>query len=268
MSRYGPPFAPSRGGARNGESWRLVALSMLLLGVSCVGCGDAESRQVVTVFAAASLSDVFVEVERSIEADHPSVDVRLSFAGSSALREKILDGAPADVFASANELVMADVVESGDATEPVGFATNRLVIARSVDGDDTVSGLVDFARDAPLLGACIPEVPCGSTAQAVFDVAGVEPNLDTEEPDVRRLLAKIVDGELDAGLVYATDARAGGDRVTVIELPPGSVATAATTRYSVALLDRASSSEAAQVVVDFIVSSEGRALLESHGFET
>lgn len=239
----------------------MAAVATWLVAAACGAEGDG--RAVVTVFAAASLSDVFGEMEMAIEEANPGIDVRLSFAGSSALREQILDGAPADVFASANEGVMRDLVGAGAAQSPVVFASNRLVIATPAGNPARVGGLPDFENDSPLFGACSPEVPCGSAAEHAFIAAGVNPSLDTEEPDVRRLLAKIVDGELDAGLVYATDAVAAGSSVDRIELPAG---ISTSTSYPIAVLTDSSVSAEAAIVVDFVLSEQGRSLLVEHGF--
>ncbi len=266
MSRSITAFGSALVSRSNPRALMTTPVVMLAL-ATLASCGNGSSssaeREVVTVFAAASLGDAFTAMEEAIEAANPAIDVQLSLAGSSALREQILDGAPADVFASANETVMADVVDAGAASSPQVFATNELVIAANVENDVGAVGLADFERPELFVGVCAPEVPCGSAAVEVFASAGVTPQLDTEEPDVRRLLAKIIDGELDVGLVYATDVIAADGAVAAFELP---VAVSSTNRYSVAALESAEDPDAAALVVGFITSSEGRAVLETFGF--
>jgi molybdate transport system substrate-binding protein len=208
----------------------------LLVVAACSG----EEDDAVIVFAAASLTDAFTEI-----ADRYDGEVTLSFAGSSALREQIDSGAPADVFAS------ADARDAGEA-----FATNSLVIAVAPGNEAGVGGLADFARDELLLGLCAPEVPCGALARDALDLAGVEPSLDTEEPDVRALLAKVASGELDAGIVYRTDVEAA--EVDTVRVPKEHDVVAS---YPIAAL-----TDAGESFVELVLSDEGRSILASHGF--
>lgn len=217
----------------------------------------------VTVFAAASLTDAFADVAAAFEDEHPGVTVELSFAGSPSLREQVLEGAPADVVATADEGVMADLVDEGAVGEPVVFATNRLQLAVPAGNPADVTGLDDLARDELLVGLCAEGVPCGELARRVLADAGVTPAPDTEEPDVRALLAKIEAGELDAGLVYATDVQAAGGAAEGIDVPAGE---AGTTRYPIATVAGAPHPDAAAAFVAFVASPAGRDVLVGHGF--
>lgn len=217
----------------------------------------------VTVFAAASLTDAFGELGTAFEEEHPEVTVELSFGASSGLREQILAGAPADVFASANASNMDQVVEAGAAVDPSTFVTNQLQIVVPAGNPEGIAGLADFGRDELLLGLCAEEVPCGQLALEALAAAAVTPSVDTAEPDVRSLLTKVEAGELDGGIVYETDVLAAGRAVEGIEIPAAQNVTAT---YPIAALAEGAEPEAAAAFVVFVLSDEGRAILESYGF--
>ncbi|MGH9227855.1 MAG: molybdate ABC transporter substrate-binding protein [Acidimicrobiales bacterium] len=218
----------------------------------------------ITVFAAASLTDAFTEVGTAFESGNPDVSVELNFAGSSALREQILAGAPADVFASANPSNMDRVVEGGAATDPENFVTNRLQIAVPAGNDAGVTGLDDFADADLLIGLCAEEVPCGEFGREALANAGVTPSIDTNEPDVRSLLTKVEAGDLDAGIVYVTDVSAAADDVEGVDIP-ADVNVIAT--YPIAALTDAGNADFAGAFVEFVLSDEGQEILESYGFD-
>jgi molybdate transport system substrate-binding protein len=219
----------------------------------------------ITVYAAASLTDAFGEAGAKFEEEHPGVTVEFNFAGSSALREQILAGAPADVFASANTSNMDQVV-AGDAneSEPEIFATNKLEIAVPAGNEAGVAGLDDFADPDLLIGVCAEEVPCGQFGREALANAGVTPSIDTNESDVRALLTKVESGDLDAGLVYVTDVQSAGDQVERIEVPDDVNVVA---QYPIATLSAAASPDVAAAFVDFILSPDGQDILESFGFQ-
>ncbi len=241
---------------------RLSAAALVVL--LAWGC-SAGQRDTLLVSAAASLTDAFAEIEASFEQSHPGVDVTLDLGGSSTLRDQILEGAPVDVFASANAATMDAVVRAGLADgEPRVFALNRLVIAVPAGNPAGITGLADFARPDLLIGLCAEGVPCGDLARVALTIAGVVPSVDTEEPNVRSLLTKIEEGELDAGLVYATDVSSAGGSVEGIELP---VAAQSVTGYEIAGLAAAVHPGLAAEFVAFVLSDEGQAILERYGFE-
>jgi len=234
------------------------ALGTALLG----GCGDEPGTEQLTVFAAASLAGAFEEIAAELEA-REGIDVVLSFGASSSLREQILGGAPADVFASAGPGPMAALVDAGEvAGEPVTFARNRLEIAVPAGNPGEVTALDDLSDEDLLVGICAPEVPCGALARTVLAEAGVAVRPDTEEPDVRALLTKVVAGELDAGLVYVTDVLAAGDDVEGIAVPGG-----ATTEYPIAVVGRSGAGDAAGRFVALVLGPEGQRILADAGFE-
>lgn len=228
--------------------------------------GEPDLAGSITVFAAASLTDAFGEIADEFEAANPGVSVESNFGASSALREQILAGAPADVFASANLSNMDQVVEAdaaaGDART---FATNRLEIVVPAGNPADVSGLAAFGDDDLLVGLCAAEVPCGDLGREALANAGVTPAVDTEEPDVRSLLTKVEAGELDAGLVYATDVLAAGDAVEGIEIPAADNVVA---EYPIATLAEAGGAEVADAFVAYVLSDAGQDILASYGFDS
>lgn len=217
------------------------------------------------VSAAASLTDAFAEVESAFEAANPGVDVVLNLGASSALREQILEGAPADVFASANTSNMDQVVEAGEAGDPEIVVTNLLQIAVPAGNEAGVTGLEDFANEALLIGLCAEVVPCGDFARETLENAGVTPAIDTNEPDVRALLTKIEAGELDAGIVYVTDVLSTAGTVEGIDIPEENNVVA---NYPIAALTNAPNPDAAAAFVAYVLSDEGQAILTEFGFSS
>lgn len=230
-----------------------------------IACGAPAAADTVLVFAAASLTDAFEEIEATFEAGNPDFDVQLNLAASSSLREQILEGAPADVFASANTSNMEQVVGAGETSNSVTLATNLLQIAVPAGNPANVTSLADFARDEFLIGLCAEGVPCGDFGREALANAGVIASIDTNEPDVRALLVKIEAGELDAGIVYVTDVLRAGDRVEGVVIPAAANVVAT---YPIAVLANAPNPDGADAFVTFAVSDEGRAILARYGFST
>lgn len=231
------------------------------------GAGSAAADGIageILVSAAASLTDAFADVASAFESAHPNVNVRLNFGGSSALRTQILEGAPVDVFASANEANMKRLVAANRvAGEPRIFARNRLQIAVPAGNPAGIAGLDDFADGAPRLGLCAEGVPCGDFARAALTRAGVVPSLDTNEPDVRALLTKIELGELDGGITYVTDVASAGGAVEGIDIPDDVNVVA---EYPIAVLVGAPNRRAAEAFVRFVLSGEAGGVLAKYGF--
>ena len=220
----------------------------------------------VTVFAAASLTDVFTDLGRRLEDEDDGLDVQFNFAGSSALATQLTQGAPADVFASANGTQMSVVTDAGLAAgDPTVFTSNVLEIAVPAGNPAGVTGLADFGREELTLAVCAPEVPCGAAAEDVFAAAGVTARPDTQEEDVRAALTKVELGEVDAALVYATDVTAAGDAVEGVPFPE---AGDAVNDYPLCTLAAAPNPEGARAFVDLVLSEEGRRALADAGFRT
>lgn len=237
----------------------------LVLVAACGGSGEGvESEGELLVSAAASLTDAFGEIGAAFEAANPGVDVVLNLGASSALREQILEGAPADVFASANTSNMDQVAEAGEvAGEAEIFVTNSLQIAVPAGNPAGVVSLDDFANEELLIGLCAEDVPCGEFGREALANAGVTPTIDTNEPDVRALLTKVEVGELDAGITYVTDVMSTDGAVEGVDIPEESNVVA---EYPIAVLAGAPNPDAAAAFVEFVLSEEGQAILTAYGF--
>ncbi|HEU5107763.1 MAG TPA: molybdate ABC transporter substrate-binding protein, partial [Micromonosporaceae bacterium] len=193
----------------------------------------------------------------------PSAEVIFNFGGSSALATQINQGAPADVFASASPATMTTVTGAGNAAgTPTTFARNQLVIAVPKGNPDGIAGLADLTGVKVAL--CAEQAPCGAAARAALDAAGVALTPVTLEQDVKAALAKVKLGEVDASLVYRTDARAADDGVDGVEFPESA---GAANDYPVAVLADAPNADAARAFVDHVLSGEGRAVLTEAGFQ-
>nr|WP_041583269.1 molybdate ABC transporter substrate-binding protein [Xylanimonas cellulosilytica] len=252
----------------------LVAATAVLLALGTAGCagtddaGDAPTTPApeaatLTVLAAASLKNVFTQLGESFEADHPGVSVTFSFAGSSDLVAQIQQGAPADVFASADTTNMDKLVDDALVTSPVDFATNTLTIAVPPGNPAGITSLADLTADDVRLVVCAPQVPCGSATVKVEEAAGLDLQPVSEEQSVTDVLTKVIADEADAGLVYVTDVQGAGDKVTGIAFPESA---SAVNTYPIAVLDDAAESDLAQQFVDLVTGPTGQAALAEAGF--
>jgi molybdate transport system substrate-binding protein len=239
-----------------------VAMALALVG-TLAACSARASEETLVVSAAASLDEAFTEIAAVFE-DHHGADLLLNFAGSSTLREQILEGSPVDVFASANIPNMDAVVEAGEVSgQPELFGLNRLQIAVPAGNPAGVDSLVDFSDESLLIGLCAEGVPCGDFARESLALAGVRPAVDSNEPDVRALLTKIAAGELDAGITYVTDIVASGGDVEGIVIPDEFNVVA---EYPIATVSSGASPDSAAAFVDLVLSETGQAILRDHGF--
>jgi molybdate transport system substrate-binding protein len=255
---------------------RLAALFMAAV-VALPGCGDngdgpAAARSGgsgvtgdVTVFAAASLTESFTQIGKDFQAANPGTKVTFNFAGSSALATQINQGAPADVFASASLTTMTTVTDAGNGDgTPVPFVRNQLVIAVPKENPEGITGLADLARTDVKLALCAEQVPCGAAAKKALDAASVKLTPVTLERDVKAALSKVRLGEVDAALVYRTDARAAASDVDGVEFPESADAV---NDYPIVVLKNAPNMTAARAFVAHIRSDKGTAVLTAAGFQ-
>ncbi|WP_062201825.1 molybdate ABC transporter substrate-binding protein [Demequina salsinemoris] len=244
----------------------VATVGLVALGLTACAAPDDESEdQTLTVLAAASLTDVFTEIAADFEETHPHVHVQLSFAGSSTLAQQVLEGAPADVIATANEATMALVADELDI-EPHVFATNVLTIVVAEGNPAGIDELSDLTDDDTRLVICAPQVPCGAATALVAEAAGVELSPVSEEANVTDVLGKVASGEADAGIVYVTDiARAEG--VEAVALPD---AEAGVNLYPIAALPDGSGAEevTADAFVAAVLSDASEQTLAAAGFGT
>ncbi len=238
----------------------LGALALLLAGCAAAApstSGD-ELGGSLTVYAAASLTGSFDEIDEAFTAQHPGVEISPVYDGSSTLATQIAEGAPADVFASADEATMAKVSEF--ALNPAVFASNTLVIAVPAGNPNKVSTLTDLADVVTVL--CAPEVPCGAASATLLSAAGVTVDAASLEQNVTAVLTKVAAGEADAGLVYATDVVGRSDVEAVVPEGAGEVVN----RYPIAALKDAANPDAAAAFVAFVRSEAGQKILADRGF--
>lgn len=218
----------------------------------------------LSVYAAASLGGAFDRIAEEFQADNEGLDILpVVYDGSSTLATQIVEGAPADVFASADEKNLAKV-DGADLVmgSPRVFATNTLVIVVPAGNPGEVESLADLSDPTRTVILCAPEVPCGSASQKLFANAGVAASPVSLEQNVTAVLTKVAAGEADAGLVYRTDV-AGRDDVEAI-LPEG--AADVVNRYPIAALSDASNPAAADAFVRFVLSPRGQEILAEFGF--
>lgn len=215
------------------------------------------------VFAAASLTEAIDEIGRTFARRRPGLDVAVNTAGSSTLATQIVQGAPADVFVSADTAQMAVVEDAGLlAGAPVDVAGNRLAIAVEQGNPLGIEGLGDLSRSDVTAVLAAPEVPAGAYAETVLDAAGVRVDAASREPSVRAVLARVALGEADAGLVYDSDIAASDD-VDGVGIPPD-VNVAAT--YPAAVVAAGDVTDAARAFVDFLQGTAAQEILRAHGF--
>ena len=239
--------------------------------------GEAsEPGTTLTVFAAASLTDAFGEIGRLFEEEYPGATVTFNFAGSNQLAAQIGEGAPADVFASANRRQMDAAVESGriDASGVEIFVTNRLVVVYPSENPAGLSSLQDLAQPGLLLVLAAEGVPVGQYSLEFLHKASLDPqfgspfreavlsNVVSYEENVRSVLNKVELGEVDAGIVYTSDA-AGAEGLGRIEIPGPLNGIA---EYPIAALNDSPNSDLAAAFVAWVLGDDGQAILAEYGF--
>ena len=234
--------------------------SFLLAGVVLAGCGaGSQSGGQPVVFAASSLVDVLSEL--SAEEGTPFSNVTLSFASSASLAAQIVDDAPVDVFISADQAQIMRLRRAGFSdTQPQVVARNSLVIAVEAGNPLGLAKLRDLSRRDVLVALAAPGVPLGEYSRGMLSATNVEVTPVTFEADARGVLAKVALGEVDAGIVYATDA-ASASNVDSVVIPE---AEAVNVEY--VALDLTGVSGAGQVLIEFLKSDAGRSALADRGF--
>lgn len=260
----------------------LPALSGLLL----VGCGDDDSTETqsgsgtagapsaaplsglegsITVSGAKSLADAFDRIGEDFRAANPGVEVIFTFDSSTTLATQILDGAPADVFASASSADMTRLTDAGlIAGKPVVFARNTLIIITKPGNPERIGSLADLA-DAGVISLCGEGVPCGRYAKEALDAADVviPESSVTRGQNAGATLTAVAEGDAIAGIVYVTDALGAGDSIESVELPDGENVIAG---YPIGVREASTNSAVAKAFVAYVLSDEGQATLAAFGF--
>jgi molybdate transport system substrate-binding protein len=256
---------------------RIVALAALL---ALTGCGSSEPDKPpvtppsprgggvtgqLTVLAAASLTESFHQIGQGFEAANPGVKVTFSYGGSSGLAQQIRSGAPADVFASASSATMKTVIDAGDgAAAPVTFARNQLVIATAKGNPKGLSSPAALAKPGVKVALCAEQVPCGAAATKALAAANVKVTPVTLEQDVKAALSKVKLGEVDAALVYRTDAKAAAADVDGVEFPESAKAM---NDCPIVALKNAANPAAAAKFVAYVQSEPAQQVLAGTGFQ-
>ena len=253
---------------------RVVAL--MTLGLIAAACGSSTSKTAttaasalqghITVFAAASLTAAFNETGMAFTAANPRAKVTFSFDASSALVTQITQGAPADLFASADTANMDKLTAAsgaGVSAAPITFATNKLQIIVAKGNPKGITGVADLAKSGLIYVTAAPEVPIGAYAKQVLDKAKVTVTPKSLEADVKSVVNKVTLGEADAGIVYATDVKAAGDKAVRVVVPDDLNVVA---NYPIAVTKATKNSAAATAFVGFVAGTQGQTILAKYGF--
>lgn len=266
----------------------ILATALAALGGTAIGQTGAtptpeptrsDPRQAVdvtlTVFAAASLTNAFTEIGQRFEAHNPGVKVVFSFAGSQQLAQQINQGAPADVFASANQAQMASAIEGGRISAAQIFVLNRLIVVMPAQNPAGLQTLQDLARPGLKVVLAAEPVPAGQSTLDFLDKASRDPvlgadykaavlaNVVSYEDSVRQVLAKVALGEADAGVVYTTDVGVDRNRVSTLVIPDN---LNNLTEYPIAALNDSANDYWARGFVRFVLSGDGQSILSKYGF--
>jgi molybdate transport system substrate-binding protein len=252
-----------------------VAAVTAALSLAVAGCGAPNESSAppstgdtgggkLVVFAAASLKKSFTEIGEQFKTDNPGSDVEFNFAGSSDLVTQLMQGAPGDVFASADTKNM-DKAAQADllAADPVNFASNTLTIVTAQGNPKKVASFKDLSQPGLSVVVCAPQVPCGSAVEKVEMATGVRLDPVSEESQVTDVLNKVTSGEADAGVVYVTDALGAGDTVTSVPFPESAEAV---NTYPIAVLKQAKDRDLAGKFVDLVTGEAGQKVLDAAGF--
>lgn len=244
---------------------RAFAIASLLVAAACGGASQpAADAGSVTVFAGSSLTDAFKKAGEQLKVKNPGTDYVFNFGSSSTLATQITNGAPADVFASSDDVNMQKVVDAQLLEGgPAFFVGNRLQIAVGAGNPKEIAGLADLAKPERILVLAGPTVPAGRYALEALGKAGVNVRPASQEVDVRAVLNKVALGEADAGIVYITDVKSAGTRVTGVDIPERHQVIA---RYPIAVVKGSKNPGLAKSFVEYLFSDEGQRLLAEFGF--
>jgi len=241
-----------------------LVVAFVMVAATCGGASQPAASGSVTVFAASSLTDAFTRAGDQLRQRHPGTDYVFNFGSSSTLATQIINGAPADAFASADEANMQKVVDAKlNEGAPAFFVGNRLQIAVAAGNPKQISGLADLARPGLVVVLAGPTVPAGRYALEALQKAGVTVKPASQEFDVRAVLNKVALGEADAGIVYVTDVKSAADRVAAVDIPEQHQVIAS---YPITVVKESRNTRLARTFVDYLLSDEGQRLFTDLGF--
>ena len=265
------------------HSQRALMLFIMLCTLLLVACGGPASSTVtatpspvtLNVFAAASLTGSFTAIASKYQQAHPNVTIKFNFAGTQILEQQIANGAPADVFASADLANMKKASDAGLVGNSQVFAKNRLTVIIPAGNPGHFNSLHDLANKGVKIDIEAPTVPAGKYSLQVLEkmalspqygpayVSAVKANFVSLETDVKSVVTKVQLGEVDAGCVYVTDATAAGDKVKTIAIPDEFNVIA---QYPIAVTKSSTHASDAQAFVQYILSKDGQDVLQQYGF--
>lgn len=260
-----------------GRTSRLIGATATLLAFVGASCGsDSGSASTegpttvpavsgdIVVFAASSLTEAFAQIGAAFEVENPDANVTFNFAGSGDLVTQIGQGAPADVFASADDSNMTKLSDAGEsAGEPVSIARNTMEIIVEKGNPKAITGVADLAKSGLIVVLCADTVPCGKSAAAVLKNAGVTAAPKSLEDKVKGVVTKVAAGEADAGIVYVSDVDAAGDAAEGVEIPSD---INVINNYPMVVTKEATNTAGARAFIDFVASDAGQAILATYGF--
>jgi len=210
------------------------------------------------------LTDVLPVIGEAFAKRYPQLSVTFNFAASNSLVEQIRAGAPVDVLATADEVVMWRAVDAGLTTTPLLFARNTMAIATPEGNPAKVTNLSDLAKPDVTVAVCAEKVPCGTLARQLFQKNQLSVTPVTRELDVRSVLGKVIADQVDAGIVYATDVKAFPDDVTAITI---ATKDNVVTNYPIATVVDSRNQKAAKAFVDYVrYSASAQQILRAWGF--
>jgi molybdate transport system substrate-binding protein len=252
--------------------WKPLAV-LTALAVLLAGCGGTRRSATtpttsplsgnLTVFAAASLTEAFNDEKTALQGTAPGLTLTYSFAGSQALVTQIQQGAPADVFASADQKNMQKLVDAGLVDTPRVFARNKLEIVVAPGNPKKITGLADLARPGLIVVLEDPSVPAGAYSQQALQGAGVTVKPKSLELDVKSTLSKVTSGEADAAIVYVSDVQSAGTKATGVAIPDAQNVIAT---YPIAVVKAGKNHAAAAAFIDELVTGSGQKALQGRGF--
>jgi molybdate transport system substrate-binding protein len=261
-----------------------VAALVALLGLALAACGGSGSgsgsgsgdqssaaqapARTLTVSAAASLTEVYQSLGQQFQAANPGVTVKFNFGGSDQLAQQIVQGAPADVLATASPTTMQTAVAAGKIQgDPLIYATNKLQIAVAPNNPKQITSIADLNKPGVTSVVCAPAVPCGAAATAAEKAANVTLKPVSEEQDVKGVLTRVETGNADGGLVYVTDVKSAAGKVAGVDFPQAS-AQGVTQSYPIGVVTGSADPQLAQSWVSFVTGAQGKAALAQAGFTT
>jgi molybdate transport system substrate-binding protein len=255
----------------------LMGGAAAVLGLALTACGGSDSgsggqaqapARTLTVSAAASLTSVYQQLGTEFQNANPGTTVTFNFGGSDSLAQQVVQGAPADVLATASSKTMQTAVQAGKIQgEPVIYATNSLQIAVAPNNPKGITDLASLNRPGIVSVVCAPAVPCGAAAEAAEKAAGVTLQPASEEQDVKGVLNRVQTGNADAGLVYVTDVKSTQGKVQGVDFPQAS-AQGAVQSYPIGVVTGSQNADLAQSWITFVRGQQGTAALQQAGFVT